>query len=160
MSVTWDEGPNAKVSSADIMAFLRGGLTAPDVAVARNDGDARAALTSASKVIEEEYFAPFLAHATMEPMTCTAHVTADRFEVWAPTQNAEATLAAAAEAAGMPPGKGEVHVTFLGGGFGRRGASQDFTRQAVMIAKAVGKPQRTSSTPPFPDPCASRILAS
>ena len=140
MPVTWDEGPNATVGSADIMAFLRGGLTAADVAIARNDGDARAALASASKVIEAEYFAPFLAHATMEPMTCTAHVTADRFEVWAPTQNAEATLAAAAEAAGMPPGKGEVHVTFLGGGFGRRGASQDFTRQAVMIAKAVGKP--------------------
>jgi isoquinoline 1-oxidoreductase beta subunit len=140
MAVTWDEGPNAKVSSADIMTFLRGGLTATDVAVARNDGDARAALTSASKVVEAEYFAPFLAHATMEPMTCTARVTADRFEIWAPTQNAEATLAAAAEAAGMPVGKGEVHVTYLGGGFGRRGAFQDYTRQAVTIAKAVGKP--------------------
>jgi isoquinoline 1-oxidoreductase beta subunit len=140
MAITWDEGPNAKIDSADILAFLRGGLTTTDVAVARNDGDARAALASASKIIEAEYFAPFLAHATMEPMTCTAHVTADRFEVWAPTQNAEATLAAAAEAAGMPVGKGEVHVTFLGGGFGRRGAFQDFTRQAVTIAKAVGKP--------------------
>jgi isoquinoline 1-oxidoreductase beta subunit len=140
MPVTWNEGPNATVGSADILAFLRGGLTAADVAVARNDGDARSALASAGKVMEAEYYAPFLAHATMEPMTCTARVTADRFEVWAPTQNAEATLAAASEAAGMPPGKGEVHVTFLGGGFGRRGASQDFTRQAVAIAKAVGKP--------------------
>ena len=140
MSVTWDEGPNAKVSSADILAFLRGGLTATSVAVARNDGDARAALASAAKKVEAEYFAPFLSHAPMEPMNCTARVTADRFEVWAPTQNAEATLAAAAEAAEMPPTKGEVHVTFLGGGFGRRGAYQDYTRQAVIIAKAVGKP--------------------
>ncbi len=140
MAVTWDEGPNAKVGDAEIMALLRGGLTTADVAVARNEGDASAALASASKVVEAEYFAPFLAHATMEPMTCTAHVTADRFEVWVPTQNAEASLAAAAEAAGLPPGKGEVHVTFLGGGFGRRGAFQDYTRQAVAIAKAVGKP--------------------
>ncbi|HSB69681.1 MAG TPA: xanthine dehydrogenase family protein molybdopterin-binding subunit [Candidatus Methylomirabilis sp.] len=140
MPVTWDEGPNAKVSSADILAFLRGGLTAADAAVARKDGDVAVALARASKVVEAEYFAPFLAHATMEPMNCTAHVTADRVEVWVPTQNAEAALAAAADAAGMPPSKVEVHVTFLGGGFGRRGAVQDYTRQAVTIAKAVGKP--------------------
>ncbi len=140
MSVTWDEGGNAKVNNADILAFLREGLTAKDVAVARNDGDVQAALGKAAKVVEAEYFAPFLAHATMEPMNCAARVSADRFEIWAPTQNAEATLAAAAEALGMPATKGEVHVTFLGGGFGRRGATQDFTRQAATIAKAVGKP--------------------
>jgi isoquinoline 1-oxidoreductase beta subunit len=139
LPVTWDEGPNAQASSASILAFLRGGLTATDPGVARNDGDVRAALARANKVIEAEYAVPFLSHATMEPMTCTAHVTADRVEVWAPTQNAEATLAAAAEAAGVPPSKVEVHVTFLGGGFGRRGF-QDYTRQAVAIAKAVGKP--------------------
>jgi isoquinoline 1-oxidoreductase beta subunit len=140
MAITWDEGPSAKVSSADIMAFLREGLTAADAAIARKDGDVGAAMARASKVVEAEYFAPFLAHATMEPMNCTAHVTADRVEVWAPTQNAEAALAAAAEATGVPPSKVEVHVTFLGGGFGRRGAVQDYTRQAVLIAKAVGKP--------------------
>jgi isoquinoline 1-oxidoreductase subunit beta len=139
LPVTWDEGPNAQASSASILAFLRGGLTATDPGVARNDGDVRAALARANKVIEAEYAVPFLSHATMEPMTCTAHVTADRVEVWAPTQNAEATLAAAAEAAGVPPSKVEVHVTFLGGGFGRRGF-QDYTRQAVAIAKVVGKP--------------------
>jgi len=139
MPVTWDEGPNAKVDSADILALLRGGLSAADVPVARNDGDVRSALPRASKTVEAEYFAPFLAHATMEPMTCTAHVTADKVEVWAPTQNAEGTLAAAADAAGVPLGKVDVHVTFLGGGFGRRGF-QDYTHQAVTIAKAVGKP--------------------
>jgi isoquinoline 1-oxidoreductase subunit beta len=140
MPVTWDEGANAKATSASILALLRTGLTATDAAVARSDGDVRAALARASKVVEAEYFAPFLSHATMEPMNCTAHVTADRVEVWVPTQNAEAALAAAAEAAGLPPSKVEVHVTFLGGGFGRRGAVQDYTRQAVTIAKAVGRP--------------------
>ena len=139
MPVTWDEGPNAKVSGTDILALLRGGLAAADAAVARNDGDARAALAGASRIVEAEYFAPYLAHATMEPMTCTAHVTADKVEVWAPSQNAEATLAAAAEEAGVHPSKVDAHVTFLGGGFGRRGF-QDYTRQAVAIAKAVGKP--------------------
>jgi isoquinoline 1-oxidoreductase subunit beta len=139
LPVTWDEGSNGTANSAGIMAFLRGGLTAADAAVARNDGDAGRALASAAKVVEAEYFVPFLSHATMEPMNCTAHVTADRVEVWAPSQNAEATLAAAAEAAGLHPSKVEVHITFLGGGFGRRGF-QDYTRQAVRIAKAVGKP--------------------
>jgi isoquinoline 1-oxidoreductase subunit beta len=139
LPVTWDEGPNTPASSASILGFLRSGLTATDPGVARNDGDVRAALARANKLVEAEYAVPFLSHATMEPMTCTAHVTADRVEVWAPTQNAEATLAAAAEAAGVPPSKVEVHVTFLGGGFGRRGF-QDYTRQAVAIAKAVGKP--------------------
>jgi isoquinoline 1-oxidoreductase beta subunit len=139
LPITWDEGPNGKASSASILAFLRGGLTAADAAVARSDGDVRAALGRASKVVEAEYFAPYLSHAPMEPMNCTAHVTADRVEVWAPTQNAEATLAAAADAAGVPLSKVEVHVTFLGGGFGRRGF-QDYTRQAVTIAKAVGQP--------------------
>ena len=135
LPVTWDEGPNGKVSSASIMDFLRTGLTATNAAVARNVGDARGALSRASKVIEAEYYAPFLAHATMEPMNCTAHVTADKVEVWVPTQNAEAALAAAADAAGFPPSKVEVHVTFLGGGFGRRGAVQDYTRQAVTIER-------------------------
>jgi isoquinoline 1-oxidoreductase beta subunit len=140
LPVTWDEGPNGGVSSASILASLRAGLTAQDAAVARRDGDVAAALARAGTVIEAEYFAPFLSHTPMEPMNCTAHVTADRVEVWAPTQNAEATLAAAAEAAGVPPGKVEVHVTFVGGAFGRRGPFQDFTRQAVAIAKAVGRP--------------------
>jgi isoquinoline 1-oxidoreductase beta subunit len=139
LPVTWDEGANGAVSSASILAFLRSGLTAQDAAVARRDGDVAAALARASKVVEAEYYAPFLNHAPMEPMNCTAHVTADRVEVWVPTQNAEASLAAAADAAGVPLSKVDVHVTYLGGGFGRRGF-QDYTRQAVAIAKALGQP--------------------
>jgi len=91
-------------------------------------------------VIEAEYYAPFLNHAPLEPMNCTALVKGDRVEVWAPTQNAEATHATAAATAGVPLENVEVHLTHLGGGFGRRGF-QDYARQAVTIAKAVeGRP--------------------
>jgi isoquinoline 1-oxidoreductase subunit beta len=90
--------------------------------------------------IDAEYRVPFLAHATMEPQNCTAQVDADRVEVWAPTQDAETALATAADAAGLPRSKVVVHRTMLGGGFGRRGAIQDFVRQAVLIAKDVGAP--------------------
>ena len=76
----------------------------------------------------------------MEPQNCTAHVTADQVEIWVPTQNGEAALAAAAAAAGMPPEKVVVHKMMLGGGFGRRGAVQDYVRQAVLVAKEVGQP--------------------
>jgi isoquinoline 1-oxidoreductase beta subunit len=128
------------VSSATIAEFLRAGLAAPEAAVVRKDGDVDAALARAAKRIEAEYAAPFLSHATMEPQNCTAHVTPDRVEVWAPTQNGEAALAAAAAAAEVAPDKVVVHKTMLGGGFGRRGAVQDFVRQAVLVAKAAGQP--------------------
>jgi isoquinoline 1-oxidoreductase beta subunit len=85
--------------------------------------------------VEAVYATPFLAHATMEPMNCTARVTADSGEAWVPTQNAEASLAALAETAGLPLEKCEVHRTDLGCGFGRRGGNQDYTKQAVAIAK-------------------------
>jgi len=140
LPVTWDEGQNGKVSNATIAELLRGGLTAPEVPVVRNDGDVEAALGQTVKRVEAEYAAPYLAHATMEPMTCTAHVTPDKVEVWVPTQSGEAALAAAAAAAEVPPEKVVVHKTMLGGGFGRRGAVQDFVHQVVLIAKAVGQP--------------------
>ena len=140
LPVTWDEGPNGKVSSAGIAELLRGGLIAPEAAVVRKDGDFEAALGNAAKRVEAEYAAPYLAHATMEPQNCTAHVTADKVEVWAPTQSGEGALAAAAAAAEVPPEKVVMHKTMLGGGFGRRGAVQDYVHQAVLIAKAVGQP--------------------
>jgi isoquinoline 1-oxidoreductase beta subunit len=140
LPVTWDEGQNGKVSSADIAELLRGGLVAPEAAVVRKDGDVDAALAKAERRIEAEYAAPYLAHATMEPQNCTAHVTPDKVEVWAPTQSGEGALAAAAAAAEMAPEKVVMHKTTLGGGFGRRGAVQDYVHQAVLIAKAVGQP--------------------
>jgi isoquinoline 1-oxidoreductase beta subunit len=140
LPVTWDEGPNGQVSSASITELLRGGLAAPQAAVVRKEGDVDAALAGAAKRVEAEYGAPFLSHATMEPQNCTAHVIAEKVEVWAPTQSGEAALAAAAAAAEVPPEKVVVHKTMLGGGFGRRGAVQDYVRQAVLVAKAVGQP--------------------
>jgi isoquinoline 1-oxidoreductase subunit beta len=140
LPVTWDNGRHGNVSSASIREFLHDGLKATDAAVVRMDGDVDKALSGAAKRLEAEYYAPYLAHATMEPQTCTAHVTADGVEIWVPSQNGEAALAAAAEAAGIDPSRVVVHKTHLGGGFGRRGTSQDFVRQAVRIAQAAGRP--------------------
>jgi isoquinoline 1-oxidoreductase subunit beta len=140
LPVTWDEGPNAALDDAAIAELLRGGLAASDAAVAAKAGDVGAALAGAAKRVEAEYHVPFLAHATVEPMNCTAQVLQGKVEVWAPSQNAQAALTTAAKAAGVDPKDVEVHVTMLGGGFGRRGAVQDFVRQAVVIAKAAGRP--------------------
>ncbi len=97
----------------------------------------KAALAGAAKVVEAVYSYPYQSHAPMEPMNATALYTAEKCEVWCPTQNAEATLAAVADAAGLPVAKCDVYKTFLGGGFGRRGAGQDYARQAVQIAKQM-----------------------
>src|SRR5262249_20077487 len=88
---------------------------------------------------EADYEVPFLGHATMEPQNCTAHVTADGVEVWAPTQDGETALAIAADAASVPHSKVVIHKMMLGGGFGRRGIFQDFVRQAVLIAKEASR---------------------
>jgi isoquinoline 1-oxidoreductase beta subunit len=140
LAPTWDVGDNSSVSSSTISANLHEALSAADARVGRNDGDVDRALGAAVKRIEADYEVPFLAHATMEPQNCTAHVTADLVEIWAPTQDGETALAIAADAAGVPPGKVVVHKMMLGGGFGRRGIFQDFVRQAVVIAKEVGQP--------------------
>jgi isoquinoline 1-oxidoreductase subunit beta len=136
LPIVWDEGAGAAQSSATIAARLKDGLTASGEPLAGwQEGDALKAIEGAAKKVEAVYSTPFLAHATMEPMNATARVTADRVEVWVPTQNAEASLAAATEEAGVPLDKGEVYKLDLGGGFGRRGGTQDYTRQAVAIAK-------------------------
>ena len=142
VKVDWDTGDHGAASDATVMAMLREGLADPKAVSAKKSGDAAAAFATAAKVIEAEYSSPYLNHATMEPQVCTAWVKPDGFvEVWTSTQNGEASLAAAAETAGVPQEKAEVHKMMLGGGFGRRGAPQDFVKQGVTIAKAVaGKP--------------------
>jgi isoquinoline 1-oxidoreductase beta subunit len=137
LPIEWDDGPNADVSSATIAAVLKAGLEAPEAAVGTRAGDARAAIAGAAKKVEAVYSYPFQNHATMEPMNATARWTPDRCEVWTPTQNGEAALAAAAEAAGLPATSCDVHKVHLGGGFGRRGAVHDWVRQAVAIAKEM-----------------------
>jgi isoquinoline 1-oxidoreductase beta subunit len=137
LPVVWDEGPHAKVSSASVAAWLKEGLDAPGAVVGNSNGNARAALASAAKRIEAVYAYPHQNHACMETMNATAVWTADKCEVWTPTQNGEAAHAAAAEAAGLPPRQVEIHKIHLGGGFGRRGAVHDWVRQAVAIAKEL-----------------------
>lgn len=143
LPIQWDDMGKGKVSSATIADTLSEGLAdTSDVPVARNDGDVAKAMTGAVKTVSAEYRVPYLSHAAMEPMNCTVRFTADGLEVWAPTQNAEAILGAAARASGIDPLKITVHLTYSGGGFGRRGgaAKGDYVDQAVLIAKAVGKP--------------------
>ncbi|KMO44475.1 aldehyde dehydrogenase [Methylobacterium tarhaniae] len=137
LPIVWDEGPNAKVSSETIAAMLKEGLDAPEAFVGNKAGDAGAALKGAAKVVEATYAYPFQNHATMEPMNATARWTPERCEVWTPTQNGEAALAATAEAAGLSARQCDVHKIHLGGGFGRRGATHDWVRQAVLIAKEL-----------------------
>ncbi len=135
LPIVWDEGPNASQSSATIAEHLKEGLTASVTNGERQNGDAPGAIASAAKKVEAVYSTPFLAHATMETMNCTVKISADKAEVWVPTQNAEASLAALSEASGVPIGQCEVYRHDLGGGFGRRGGTQDYVRQAAAIAK-------------------------
>jgi isoquinoline 1-oxidoreductase beta subunit len=135
LPIVWDEGPHAKASSATIAAHLKEGLTAPGDYAGRKEGDAVNAIAGAAKKVEALYSTPFLAHSPLEPNNCTALITADKAEVWVPSQNAEASLAVLSESSGLPLEKCEVYITDLGGAFGRRGGQQDYVSQAVAIAK-------------------------
>lgn len=137
LPIEWDNGPNASNSSAGVAQMLKAGLDATDAVVGNQNGDAKAALATAARRIEAVYSYPHQNHATMEPMNATARWTPERCEVWTPTQNGEAALAAASEAAGIPASKCEIYKIHLGGGFGRRGAVHDWVRQAVDIAKQM-----------------------
>jgi isoquinoline 1-oxidoreductase beta subunit len=139
LEINWDGGANAALTSAAISKLLADAAGKPGGAVARKEGDAAAGLAGAAKKIEAVYEAPFLAHATMEPMNCTAHVRADSCEVWAPTQFQTFNQMAAAKITGLKPEQVNIHTTFLGGGFGRR-AEQDFVMEAVELSKAIGAP--------------------
>ena len=136
--VTWDEGPLKTLNSADIMKKYVALAEQPGK-VARNDGDAPAALKSNAKSFERSFELPFLAHATMEPMNCTADVRANSCDVWVPTQGQTASHEAAMAASGLKADAVSIHTTYLGGGFGRRGEA-DFVTDAVETSKAVGKP--------------------
>ena len=136
LPIEWDDGENSTKSSATIAAMLKEGLDAEQAFVGNKHGDVKTAITGAAKVVEAVYSYPYQHHATLEPMNATAVWTEDKCEVWCPTQNGEAALAAAAEAAGLPVAKCDVHKMLLGGGFGRRGRS-DYVTQAVHVAKQM-----------------------
>ena len=138
LKVSWDEGPVAQVSSASISSLFAQRAT-QDGAVARHDGDAVAALAGAAQRVEAVYEMPFLAHATMEPMNCTAHVRADGVDIWAPTQFQTGVQMIGGQIGGIAPEKVAVHTTYLGGGFGRR-FELDFIMEALETSKAAGAP--------------------
>jgi isoquinoline 1-oxidoreductase subunit beta len=140
LDVAWDDRGNGGVSIDSIRDFVKTGLDATPGQIGRADGDIAAGLAQAARRVEADYTVPFLAHATMEPQTCTAHVRPDGVEIWVPTQDASTALATAAIAAGVPNTKVTVHRLLLGGGFGRRGTIQEYIRQSVLIAKEVEQP--------------------
>ncbi len=136
--IRWDDGPNGKVSTADVVQGLAAAAQTPG-AVVRNEGNAAAAVAGAPKKMEAVYEVPFLAHAAMEPINCTVHVRPDSCEVWTGSQVLARAQAGAAEVTGLPLEKVVVHNHYLGGGFGRR-LEFDYVPQAVRIAQQVKGP--------------------
>ena len=143
LPVKWDESIGAGVSNETLRAVFRAGIADPAAAIGHRVGEVGVALGDAAQVIDVEYEAPFLAHATMEPQVCAAQVTAERIDLWAPTQNGEGTTNTIARAMQRDASQIFVHKLQIGGGFGRRGLAQDWARQAVQIAAQVpGVPVR------------------
>lgn len=142
LAITWDEGPTASASSAGIREqFVR--LAGQPGAEARRVGDPASAIASAASRVEAVYEAPYLAHAPMEPLNCTAHVTPTSCDVWVSTQAQSSARDIAARASGVPPANVKVHTLLLGGGFGRR-AQVDYIGEAVEVAKAAGVPVKVT----------------
>ena len=138
LDIEWDEGPNATLSTSDIVQQLEAALLRPGV-IARQDGDVAKAMAGAAQKVEAVYQMPFLAHATMEPVNCTVHVRKDGCDVWVGSQVLARAQATVAEATGLPVEKVRVHNQLLGGGFGRR-LEVDFITLAAQIAKHVEGP--------------------
>ncbi len=138
LDIRWNEGPNAKLSTADIVQQLEAASQRSGV-VARLEGDPAKAMASAAQKVEAIYEVPFLAHATMEPVNCTVHVRPDGCDIWVGTQVPTFAQTAAAKLTGLPPEKVRVHNHLLGGGFGRR-LEVDFIVRAVEIAKQIASP--------------------
>ena len=138
LQVSWEEGPHANESSETLRQQFLANAGKPGKTV-RNDGDANAALASASKKVEATYEFPFAAHATMEPMNCTVHIRQDSAEAWVPTQAPQWAQDVIASVSKLPKDKITVHTTLMGGGFGRRYMG-DFVMEAAQISKVTGKP--------------------
>jgi CO/xanthine dehydrogenase Mo-binding subunit len=138
LEITWDPG-DFSMGSQEISDLFRELAASGEGAVARNDGDAKGTLERSARRVSAVYEVPFLAHATMEPMNCTADVRSDRCEVWAPTQSPQGVLGAAARLTGLPEDRITVHVTRMGCGWGRR-SQTDFVQDALETSMAVGAP--------------------
>ncbi|WP_082583146.1 xanthine dehydrogenase family protein molybdopterin-binding subunit [Mesorhizobium sp. Root695] len=139
LDITWNDGANAKLGSADIMAALKTASEHKTPIMARKEGDVEGRLKAASKTVEATYQLPFLAHAPMEPINCVVHVRADECEIWVGTQVPTQAQAGAAQVTGFPLNKIIVHNHLIGGAFGRRLVAESVA-QAVAIAKQVSYP--------------------
>lgn len=138
LALRWDDGPNARLASADIVADMARAARAGSAKV-RHDGNPDQAFAAAARVVEATYELPFLAHAPMEPMNCTVHVQPGRCDVWTGTQVVTRARAVAAKVTGLPEEQVQVHNHLLGGGFGRR-LEIDGVERAVRIAREVAYP--------------------
>jgi isoquinoline 1-oxidoreductase beta subunit len=138
LKVEWNEPPSASESTVSLRDQMLHHSSNPGTVI-RNDGDFEKAHAAADKKIAAVYELPFLAHATMEPVNCTAHVRGDSCELWAPTQVPQAAAKSVAGALGIPLERVKVHVTFIGGGFGRR-LIQDYAVEAALISRDAGAP--------------------
>jgi isoquinoline 1-oxidoreductase beta subunit len=146
LEVTWEDGPNAKYDSREFKGELIASLQKP-IKTWRDKGDVDKALPTSARVVEAVYYAPHLAHATMEPPVAVAKLDGKTCEVWTPTQNAQVARKSVAEALGLREEDVTVHVTLLGGGFGRK-SKADFCVEAALIAKEAGAPVRVQWTRP------------
>jgi isoquinoline 1-oxidoreductase beta subunit len=144
LKVVWDDGPNGKYDSVAYRTELETAARNPGLVV-RNNGDPEGALKSADKVIVGEYYLPHLAHVSMEPPVATANVTDGHAEIWAPVQSPGGTREDVAKTLGIPAENVTVHVTLLGGGFGRK-SKCDFVLEAVLLSKTLGAPVKVQWT--------------
>ncbi len=134
----WDVGEAGSTDTAQFAKLYRDTLDGPMV-IARNDGNVDDVFAKGGKVVEAVYEAPHLAHATMEPLNATVHLQADQLDVWLGSQSPMGSLQQAVAASGLKPEQIVIHNCFLGGGFGRRTVNDEM-RQAILVAKQVGKP--------------------
>lgn len=139
LKIEWDEGPSARVSTADIHKDLESGFARRDAAVAQTQGDVDAAMRTAATTHTASYFSPFLAHATLEPINCTVDLRADGCDVWVGTQAPVRARDAAIQASGLAADKIRIHNHLIGGGFGRR-LEADYVEQSVALSKNVQGP--------------------
>ena len=129
----------ARISTSDIMKSQQIQLDSPVASVGIESGDVSSIHNVNANLYRADYSVPFIHHATMEPMCCTAHLTDDKFEFWVPTQNHTGVQQVAVKVSGLAADKIVVNATLVGGGFGRK-FEQDFVEQAALIAKAVKRP--------------------
>ncbi len=140
LPVTWDEGANAAHSSTSILAGMQAALQKGNFETDHDFGDADGATKTAAKLVEASYSVPYLAHATMEPMNCTAHFTGGKLEIWGGFQDGLGARVKAAQVADIPLENVTLHHTAMGGGFGRRGSTLNYMDQAILLAKQVDFP--------------------